>query len=128
MVNLEPGYKVKELPIRIGELSRITGVPASRLRFYEKHGVLPKAMRSGNGYRAYPDTAVKTVQLIDTAQQLGFSLNEIRNALSEAAPDFPSRTAMAKALRSKLESIERHIKEVQARRRRLTKLLEDLKG
>ena len=71
---------------------------------------------------------MKTVQLIDTAQQLGFSLNEIRNALSEAAPDFPSRTAMAKALRSKLESIERHIKEVQTRRRRLTKLLVDLKA
>ena len=36
MVNLEPRYKVKELPIRIGELSRITGVPASRLRFLRK--------------------------------------------------------------------------------------------
>lgn len=127
MVNLEPGYKVKELPIRIGELSRTTGVPASRLRFYERRGVLPKAMRSGNGYRDYPDTAVKTLKLIDAAQQLGFSLNEIRDALSEAAPDFPSRAAMAKALRGKLESIERHITEVHARRRRLTKLLEDLK-
>ena len=127
MVNLEHGYKVKELPIRIGELSRTTGVPASRLRFYERRGVLPKAMRSGNGYRDYPDTAVKTLKLIDAAQQLGFSLNEIRDALSEAAPDFPSRAAMAKALRGKLESIERHITEVHARRRRLTKLLEDLK-
>lgn len=127
MVNFEPGYKVKELPIRIGELSRTTGVPASRLRFYERRGVLPKAMRSGNGYRDYPDTAVKTLKLIDAAQQLGFSLNEIRDALSEAAPDFPSRAAMAKALRGKLDSIERHITEVYARRRRLTKLLEDLK-
>lgn len=128
MVNLEPRYKVKELPIRIGELSRITGVPASRLRFYERRGVLPKVMRSGNGYRVYPDTAVKTLRLIDAAQQLGFSLNEIRDALSEAAPDFPSRAAMVKVLKSKLDSIERHIKEVQTRRRRLTKLLEDLKA
>lgn len=128
MVNLEPRYKVKELPIRIGELSRITGVPASRLRFYERRGVLPKVMRSGNGYRVYPDTAVKALRLIDAAQQLGFSLNEIRDALSEAAPDFPSRAAMVKVLKNKLDSIERHIKEVQTRRRRLTKLLEDLKA
>jgi MerR family transcriptional regulator, copper efflux regulator len=103
--------------MRIGELSRRTGVSTSRIRFYEKREVLPKARRSESGYREYPDTTVKMLGLIDGAQRLGFSLGEIRDGLRDAAPTFPSRAAMAKALRSKLESIDQHIKQVQARRR-----------
>jgi MerR family transcriptional regulator, copper efflux regulator len=112
--------------MRIGELSRRTGISTSRIRFYEKHDVLPKAIRDGNGYRAYPDTVVKILELIDAGQRLGFSLSEIRVALSEAAPHFPSRAAMVKALRGKLEHIDQHIKDVRARRRQIVKLLKEM--
>src|ERR1700723_3229736 len=114
--------------MRIGELSERTGISASRIRFYERHDVLPKPTRHGNGYRAYPDTAVKILELIDVAQRLGFSLSEIRTALSEAAPNFPSRAAMAEALRGKLEHIDQHIKDVRARRRQIVKLLKEMGG
>ena len=112
--------------MRIGELSERTGISASRIRFYERHEVLPKPARNGNGYRAYPGTAAKILELIDAAQRLGFSLGEIRAALSEAAPNFPSRAAMVKALRGKLDHIDRHIKDVRARRRQIVKLLKDM--
>jgi MerR family copper efflux transcriptional regulator len=112
--------------MRIGELSRRTGIAASRIRFYERHQVVPKAARGENGYREYPDTAVKTLKLIDDAQRLGFSLNEICNCLSEAAPNFPSRAAMVEALRSKLEDIDQHVTEVRARRRQIVKLLKKI--
>jgi MerR family copper efflux transcriptional regulator len=112
--------------MRIGELSKVTGVSTSRIRFYERHEVLPKAIRGRNGYRSYPDTAAKMLRLIDDAQKLGFSLSEIRDGLTESAPNFPSRRAMAKALRSKLESVDRHIREAQARRRQIVKLLADM--
>ena len=114
--------------MRIGELSGRTGISTSRIRFYERHDVLPKPTRNGNGYRTYPDTAVKILELIDAAQRLGFSLSEIRTALSEAAPNFPSRAAMAKALRSKLEHIDQHMKDVRARRRQIVKLLKEMGG
>ncbi len=112
--------------MRIGELSGRTGISASRIRFYEKHEVLPRAIRGENGYREYPETAVKILGLIDAAQRLGFSLNEIRRVLSEAAPDFPSRAATVRALRSKLADIDGHMKEVRARRRQIVKLLEEM--
>ena len=41
--------------MRIGELSRRTGISTSRIRFYEKHDVLPEPIRDENGYRTYPD-------------------------------------------------------------------------
>jgi MerR family transcriptional regulator, copper efflux regulator len=119
-------FKVKGIPMRIGELSRRTGISTSRIRFYEQHDVVPKVIRGDNGYRDYPDTAVKMLGLIDAAQRLGFSLSEIRDALSEAAPNFPSKAAMAKALRTKLESIDQHIEGVQARRIQVVKLLEEI--
>jgi MerR family transcriptional regulator, copper efflux regulator len=119
-------FKVKGPFMRIGELSRRTGIAASRIRFYERHQVVPKANRAKNGYREYPDTAVKMLKLIDAAQGLGFSLHEICACLSEAAPNFPSRPAMVKALRSKLGNIDQHIRDVRARRRQIVKLLKEI--
>ncbi len=112
--------------MQIGELSRRTGVAASRIRFYEKHSVLPKPTRGENGYRDYPELAVKMLKLIDSAQRLGFSLAEIRDSFSAAAPNFPSRLSMVKALGAKLESIDRHLREVRDRRRQIVKLLQSL--
>jgi len=59
MLHLQPRFKVKGISMRIGELSRRTGISTSRIRFYEKQEVLPKPIRGENGYREYPDTAVK---------------------------------------------------------------------
>lgn len=112
--------------LRIGELSRQTGVATSRIRFYERNGVLPKAGRSLNGYREYPHTAVKLLTLIDASQRLGFSLAEIRGALDEAAPHFPSHDALVKALRAKLTALDQHLKDIRARRREIQELLKEL--
>lgn len=114
--------------MRIGELSRRTGVAASRIRFYERHKVLSRAKRAGNGYRDYPQATVKMLYLIDTAQRLGFTLGEIRSGLSAVAPNLPSHAALAKALRAKLESIDQHLKDVRARRREIVKLLGQVEG
>jgi MerR family transcriptional regulator, copper efflux regulator len=121
-------FKVKEMTMRIGELSRKTGVSASRIRFYERHRVVPRALRDRSGYRDYPDSAVKMLGFIDGAQQLGFSLSEIRKGLGESAAKFPSHAAIAQALRGKLESIDQHMKEVRSRRRQIVKLLGELEG
>jgi DNA-binding transcriptional MerR regulator len=122
---LNLGLRSRRIFMRIGELSRRTGISTSRIRFYERHDVLPKPIRDENGYRTYPDTAVKILELIDGAQRLGFSLSEIRAGLSEAAPNLPSHAAMVKALRRKLDHIDQHIKEVRARRRQIVKLLKE---
>ena len=114
--------------MRIGQLSKIAGISTSRIRFYERECVLPKAVRGGNGYRDYPETAVKVLQLIDGAQRLGFSLNEIRDGLCEASPRLPSKKVILKALRSKLTSIDRHLREVRDRRTEIMRLIRQALG
>jgi MerR family copper efflux transcriptional regulator len=110
--------------MRIGELARRAELSTSRIRFYETHGLLPRAERSGNGYRDYPDGALETLRLIHGAQGLGFSLNEIKVGLTQAGPNLPSKDDMLEALRRKLASLDRHITEVTQRRRRILELME----
>ena len=110
--------------MRVGELARRSGLSSSRIRFYEAHGLLPKAERSENGYRDYPISVVETLRLIHGAQDLGFSLSEIRAGLGQAGAAPPSKHEMLEALRSKLTSLDRHIDEVTLRRRRIVDLIE----
>ena len=72
--------------------------------------MLPKAIRGENGYREYPNTAVKMLSFINDSQRLGFSLSEIRDGPSEAASYFPSRATMVKALRNKPQNTDQHMK------------------
>lgn len=72
--------------MRIGELSRRTGLTPSKIRFYEAQGLIRQVRRQGNGYRDYPAQAVQLLEIITSAQQSGFSLGEIRHLLP--TPDF----------------------------------------
>ena len=38
--------------MRIGELSKLSGVAVETIRFYENEGLIPKAARSMNNYRS----------------------------------------------------------------------------
>ncbi|MDI7065843.1 MerR family DNA-binding transcriptional regulator [Klebsiella pneumoniae] len=63
--------------MKIGELSERTGLTPSRIRFYERIGLLKAVQRQPNGYRTYPTEAVLVLDLVATAQKAGFSLDEI---------------------------------------------------
>lgn len=73
----------KTAAMKIGELAKRTGLAASRIRFYESIGLLRLAERQANGYRSYPEQAVLVLNLITTAQQAGFSLDELRTLLPQ---------------------------------------------
>ena len=47
------------------------------LRHYELKGLLPRAVRSTNGYREYPPEACTRVRLVRRAVALGFTLEEL---------------------------------------------------
>lgn len=69
--------------MKIGELATRTGLAASRIRFYESIGLLKLVERQANGFRSYPEEAVLVLNLITTAQQAGFSLDELRSLLPQ---------------------------------------------
>ena len=74
--------------MKIGELSRQAGVPASAIRYYERIGVLPSPPRR-SGRRSYPPEAIHRLAVLRLAQSCGFTLDESRRLL-RAGPGPPS--------------------------------------
>jgi DNA-binding transcriptional MerR regulator len=68
--------------LTIGHLARESGVNLETMRYYERRGLLPKPPRSASGYRLFPSDAARRLRFIRRAQELGFSLKEIRELLS----------------------------------------------
>jgi DNA-binding transcriptional MerR regulator len=66
--------------MRIGELSRRTGVSARLLRYYEEQGLLRPGRRP-SGYREYGDADVERVRRIRVLLAAGLSTAKIAHAL-----------------------------------------------
>ena len=66
--------------LRTSELARQCGLNLQTLRYYERRGLLPQPPRRG-AFRTYADEAVRIVQFIKRAQELGFSLDEVEQLL-----------------------------------------------
>ncbi|HEY6795213.1 MAG TPA: MerR family transcriptional regulator [Kineosporiaceae bacterium] len=72
----------------IGELSRVSGLSASAIRFYQRRGVLPA--REGEGsWQRFDHSTLDRLALIELAKLAGFSLDEVVRILDafDADPD-----------------------------------------
>jgi DNA-binding transcriptional MerR regulator/effector-binding domain-containing protein len=68
---------------RIGEFSRISGLPVKTLRFYHEKGVLvPAAVDPASGYRLYGAAEVEKARVIRELRRLEFSLEDVAEILS----------------------------------------------
>lgn len=68
--------------LTVGQLAALVGVSVEAVRFYEREGVLDEAARGPSGYRAFPVSAVGRLKFVQRAQQLGFTLREIKKLLA----------------------------------------------
>jgi MerR family transcriptional regulator, redox-sensitive transcriptional activator SoxR len=68
--------------LSIGEVAERTGKAPSAIRYYESIGLLPAPARV-SGRRRYAPETVRTLAVIDTAQEAGLTLDEIRLLLEE---------------------------------------------
>jgi MerR family redox-sensitive transcriptional activator SoxR len=64
----------------IGEVAARAGMSASRIRYYEARRLLPEPERAA-GKRRYGQEVVRRLAIIDAAQRVGFTLEEIRDLL-----------------------------------------------
>ncbi len=109
--------------ITIGVLARRAGLAAGALRYYEAQGLLTPMARNAAGYRLYRDTDLQRLRFIRRAQELGFSLDEVR-ALLDASTNPAAQAADVKAFaRDKLCDIERRIRDLERMRAGLSILM-----
>lgn len=80
--------------MKIGELSRVTGVSPRSLRYYEEQGILTSERRS-NGYREYGPDAPEVVARIRALLAIGLPTETIRSILPCEGPEGPQAGACA---------------------------------
>lgn len=97
--------------MKIGELAKLTGLSASRIRFYESAGLLTAAKRQANGYRDYPAETVSMLEIINSAQGAGFSLEQIRHLLPLGDGRW-NHDDLVQALRTKAAEIDALLKQL----------------
>lgn len=115
-------------PLTIGRLAREVGINLETVRFYERQGLLPAPPRSSSGYRLFPADTARRLKFIKRAQELGFSLSEIRELLALRMSPRTTSTEIRGRTEAKIADIERKIKSLDSMRKTLVKLARSCGG
>jgi MerR family mercuric resistance operon transcriptional regulator len=108
--------------LTIGKLAHASGVGVETVRFYERRGLI-KQPAAQEGYRTYSEDDARRIRFIKRAQELGFTLKEIKG-LFELHSDsrLISCTAVKHHANDKITEVEKKIRDLQKMKRALTKL------
>jgi MerR family redox-sensitive transcriptional activator SoxR len=97
----------------IGQVAKESGLPASAIRFYERAGVLPKAVRVG-GRRQYDASILERLAVLDRAKACGFSLAEARQLFYGFRQDSPPSERWRTLARRKLLELDDMLRKITA--------------
>lgn len=114
--------------IRIGQLSKRTGVAIDTIRYYENNGILPAPLRQASGYRSYDDGDVARLHFVRRAKVLGFTLREIRDLLALSGRDGGDMAGVREAAAARLADVEGKLEELTRIRDGLRDLVEACPG
>ncbi|MGI8783430.1 MAG: MerR family transcriptional regulator [Acidobacteriota bacterium] len=105
--------------LRIGELAARTGVSIDTVRYYERRRLLPRATRTGGGFRLFTPETVKRILFIKQAQHIGLSLDTIMELLATRG-GAGQCLRVSELLRVKLAEMDERIKAMRDFRRTLS--------
>ena len=108
---------------RIGDITRLTGLSADTLRYYEKIKLLPPVHRTASGVRSYDERDLSRLRFIQRAKAMNFSLEEIARLLEMREDPQHARNDVRELTHRKLEEVENHLQELDTLRRELTLLV-----
>ena len=112
-------------PLRIGEVSKQTGVGIEALRFYEKRGLLGNPGRTSGGYRLYSPEILERLDFIKRAQVLGFTLLEIARIIADKRSGQSPCADVRAIVRRRLDELDERMRAMRRYRNELAKTLED---
>ena len=114
--------------LTIGKVAKRAGVGVETVRFYEREGLIPQPARRSSGYRQYQPDAIRRIQFIRHAKELGFTLKEIAE-LFELRVDPESTCAdVRKRARAKIADIDQKIERLVRMKSALGRLVNKCRG
>ncbi|RIX50167.1 MerR family transcriptional regulator [Paenibacillus nanensis] len=109
--------------LTIGQVAKAANVNMETVKFYERKELISKPPRTQSGYRIYPENVLDEIAFIKQAQEIGFTLLEIKQLRSILRDDdhFPAEEMYAYA-KAKVKEMEQKI----ARLERFKTMLEQV--
>lgn len=114
--------------LNIGTVSKLSGVHHKMIRYYEKHGLLPKKKRSDAGYRKFTERDVHLLIFIKHLKELGFSSGEIKKMVGLWLNKSRSSADVKAIAQSHIVVMQSKIKNLEALLANLTSLVKCCEG
>ena len=112
----------------IGELAKTADVGVETVRFYERKRLIPRPKRPLSGFRKYDEQALRRIRFIRQAQELGFSLAEIRQLLDLRLDPKRSCADVKREAEAKISDIDQKIVTLRTMRAALVDITRSCSG
>ena len=113
---------------KIGEVASRADVNKETVRYYEKRGLIPKPDRRRSGYRIFTHRHIDQIRFIKRAQELGFTLSEIKELLELRLDGDSSCEQVREKAELKLGEVKQKIKDLKNIKEVLGELIEACKA
>lgn len=108
-----------------GDVADEAGVDYQTVLYYEREGLIDEPPRLENGYRQYPQETVRTIQFIQRANDLGFTLEETRQLLDIQDGSNADCSEVELFAREKRQDLRKRIDKLQKMESVLSDLIEE---
>jgi Hg(II)-responsive transcriptional regulator len=110
-------------PLTIGKVAHDAGVGVETIRFYERKGLIARPHRPQRGFRSYPPETAQRIRFVRQAQELGFTLREIKDLLSLRADPTADCSEVRRKSQEKLANVIAKSRQLDSIRRALEALI-----
>jgi DNA-binding transcriptional MerR regulator len=104
---------------QIGEVAALAGVSVDSVRYYERRQLLSPAPRSTGNFRLFTPEAVERIRFIKQAQDMGLSLDEIKELLNSDG-GAPQCQRVRELLKEKISDLDTRMKKLREFKRTLS--------
>ncbi len=108
--------------LTIGALAKTCGVGVETVRYYQRRGLLDEPKRPAGGVRRYGAETVARLGFIRRAQEVGFTLDEVKTLLKLG--ETPNCRGARTLAATKLQVVQVRLRDLERVRRALAELVE----
>lgn len=114
--------------LTISQVANRASINLQTIRYYERQGLLAPMSRTEAGYRIFSSESVRRIRFIKRAQELGFSLTEIKDLLSLRIDAHTTQADIRNRAEAKIADVEQKIRHLQAIHASLLRMAKDCSG
>ncbi|WP_176466261.1 MerR family transcriptional regulator [Aliifodinibius salipaludis] len=109
---------------KIGEVAKRADVNKETVRYYEQRELIPKPDRRRSGYRIFTQRHIDQITFLKRAQQLGFTLTEIKELLDLRLDENTTCSKIKEEAQQKYQDVSKKIHDLQRIQETLTNLID----